>query len=191
MEWVRDKLLSNFDRLEAPVLKLSSLGENEMIYLINGMIPNKKAQPVIDAWMGVQFEDNRFVKILSLQELLSKSELNSKSFPNSAEDYDISDIESNLPTAIEEAKKHIETKRDEFADEMDSKLLEQLEKLDELKSRHLGQLELDFSQEFKKMEKQREIKKIFDDYDTWIKETMEIEKEPFIQVIAVLKGGNL
>ncbi len=190
LEWVRDKLLSNFDRLEAPVLKLSSLAKNEMIYLINGMIPNKKAQPVIDAWMGVQFEDNRFVKILSLQELLSKSELGSKDFPNSAEDYDISDIESNLPTAIDEAKKHIEIKRDEFSDEMDSKLLEQLEKLDKLKERHLGQLELDFSQDTKKMQKQREIKNIFDDYDAWIKETMEIEKEPFIQVIAVLKGAN-
>lgn len=191
IEWIRDKLLSNFDRLEAPVLKLSTLKENEMIYLINGMIPNKKAQPVIDEWIGVLFENDSFVKIMSLQELLSKSKLNSKSFPNYAEDYDISNIEANLPTAIEEAKKHIQIKRDKFADEMDSKLLEQLEELDKLKERHLGQLELDFSQDTKKMQKQREIDKIFKDYHNWIKETMEIEKEPFIQVIAVLKGGNL
>jgi len=38
------------------------------------------------------------------------------------------------------------------------------------------------------VEKQREIDKIFKDYHNWIKETMEIEKEPYIQVIAVLRG---
>ena len=191
LEWVRDKLLSNFDRLEAPVLRLSTLKKDEMIYLINGMIPNKKAQPVIDTWMGVQFEEDRFVKIMELEELLEKTKLNTKTFPNSAEDYDLSQINANLPKAIEEAKKYIELKRDLFSDEMDTKLLEQLEKLDKLKERHLGQLELDFNQDSKKMQKQREIDKIFQDYNSWIKETMEIEKTPFIQVIAVFKGADL
>ena len=114
-----------------------------------------------------------------------------KTFPNSAEDYDLSQINANLPKAIEEAKKYIELKRDVFSDEMDTKLLEQLEKLDKLKERHLGQLELNFNQDSKKMQKQREIDKIFQDYNSWIKETMEIEKTPFIQVIAVFKGADL
>jgi len=153
------------------------------------MIPNKKAQPVIDIWMGVQFEDDRFVKIMELEELLDKTKLDTKTFPNSAEEYDLFMVNSNLPKAIKETKKYIELKRDAFSNKMDTKLLEQHEKLDKLKERHLGQLELDFSQDSKKMQKQREIDKIFKDYNSWIKETMEIEKTPFIQVIAVFKGA--
>jgi hypothetical protein len=71
---------------------------------------------------------------------------------------------------------------------MSTELLNHLDGLDKLKIRHMGQLEMDFDQESKRLEKQREIDKIFKDYHNWIKETMEIEKEPYIQVIAVLRG---
>ena len=54
-----------------------------------------------------------------------------------------------------------------------------LNKLDNLKTSFLEELE-----------KQREIDKIFKDYHQWIKNSMEIENEPFIQVIAVLKGSE-
>jgi hypothetical protein len=37
----------------------------------------------------------------------------------------------------------------------------------------------------------RRIKKIFDDYFEWLEETMCLEKEPYIQVIAGLCGESL
>ena len=71
--------------------------------------------------------------------------------------------------------------------------LEKLEELDILKQRHLGvvrQLEFNLGQESKKLEKEAEINKIFEDYHNWIKDTMEIEREPFIQIIATLRGNK-
>ena len=76
---------------------------------------------------------------------------------------------------------------------MSTKILEKLEELDNLKQRHLGvvrQLEFNFGQESKKLEKEAEINKIFEDYHNWIKDTMEIEREPFIQIIATLRGNK-
>jgi hypothetical protein len=189
LEWIKDKLLSNFDRLQAPVLKLNTLKENELIYIISGVIPNKKAQPMINEWIGVKFIDGKFESIIPLETLFEQTQINSKKFPNPATEFDVSDIESNLHVAITEATQYIQNQRDLYDDEMSTKVLKKLGELDKLKERHMGQLELDFNQESKKLAKQREIDKIFKDYHQWIKDSMEIEKEPFIQVIAVLKGS--
>ena len=188
LEWIKDKLLSNFDRLQAPLLKLNTLEENEAIYLISGLIPNKKAQPLIYEWVGVYFIDDEFSCILSFIELLEKTQLGKKKFPNRKDKIDVDKFTQRLPMAIDKAKSYIEKKRERFDDEISTKLLEQLEALDRLKERHLGQLELDMGQDSKKLEKQREINKIFKDYHHWIKESMEIEREPYIQVIALFVG---
>ena len=188
LEWIKDKLLSNFDRLQAPLLKLNTLDENETIYLISGLIPNKKAQPIIYEWVGVHFVDDKFSSILSFSELLEKTQLGKKKFPNRKGEIDVSKFTKMLPVAIDKAKSHIENKREKFDDEMDTKLYEQLEALERLKEQHLGQLELDVGQDSKKLEKQREIEKIFKDYHHWIKESMEIERQPYMQVIALFVG---
>lgn len=189
LEWIKDKLLSNFDRLQAPVLKLNTLGEDELIYIVSGLIPNKKAQPMINGWIGVKFKADNFESILSLEDVFEQTQIAAKQFPNAANDYDLSDIEKNLPVAIKESTKYIQKLRDDYVDVMDTKILEQLEELDKLKERHLGQLEIDFNQESKRLEKQKDIDAIFKNYHQWIKDSMEIESTPFIQVIAVLKGS--
>jgi ERCC4-related helicase len=190
LEWLKDKLLSNFNTLEAPILTLNSLNQNELIYILSGVIPNKKAQPIIDEWIGIKFIDNKFDSILTFEELLNITSLNIKKFPNSASEFDTIFIKENLNVAINKAKENIVLKREKYNDEMDTKILNKLEELDKLKARHLGQLELDLGQESKKLEKQKEIEKIFEDYHNWIKDSMEIEKEPFIQVISALRGSK-
>lgn len=190
LEWIKDKLLSNFNRQEAPVLTLNTLEQDEQIFIISGLIPNKKAQPVIDEWIGVKFAQNKFDSVLALQDVLAQTKLNTKKFPNGATDFELESIRANLPHAISEATKYIQVQRDLYDNTMSDELLKQLEELDKLKIRHMGQLEMDFDQESKRLEKQREIDKIFSDYHTWIKETMEIEKEPYMQVIAVLRGAK-
>lgn len=193
LEWLKDKLLSNFNTLEAPILTLNTLSQNELIYIVSGVIPNKKAQPVIDEWIGVRFIDDKFDSILSFEEVLQTTNLSTKKFPNSATDFDTTYIKNNLPIAIEKAKEYIVLKRDIYDDTMSTKILEKLEELDILKQRHLGvvrQLEFNLGQESKKLEKEAEINKIFEDYHNWIKDTMEIEREPFIQIIATLRGNK-
>ncbi|NOQ32115.1 MAG: DEAD/DEAH box helicase [Helicobacteraceae bacterium] len=190
LEWIKDKLLSNFDRLQAPVLKLNTVASDELIYIISGLIPNKKAQPMINNWIGVKFKNNKFESILTLEDVFEQTQIATKKFPNPATDYDLSAIQNNLHVAIEESTKHIKKQRDEYVDSKDTEILKHLEELDKLKERHIGQLEMDFNQESKRLEKQREVDKIFNDYHQWIKDSMEIESEPFIQVIAVLTGSE-
>jgi hypothetical protein len=42
----------------------------------------------------------------------------------------------------------------------------------------------------KKEQEKREIDRIFDEFINWVEDTMTTEDNPFIQVIAVLKGAE-
>jgi len=42
----------------------------------------------------------------------------------------------------------------------------------------------------RKEKERREIDRIFDEYFNWIEETMTTEDNPYIQVVAVLKGAD-
>lgn len=194
MEWLRDKLLTNFNRLEAPAIKLNTLNHNEVIFLISGLLPNRKAQPVIHNWYGVKFSDTKFDTILNLSDVFTQTGIGTKTFPNPATDYDLSCIQSLLPVAVEKAKEKILKDRQHFEEESNQKLEQQINNLEQLKARHQKQLEKDFSetqkQAAKKLERMREIDKIFDDYFNWIEDTMIIEKEPYMQVVAALTGGR-
>ena len=63
LEWLKDKLLSNFNTLEAPILTLNTLTQNELIYIVSGVIPNKKAQPIIAK--GRQLQQDFIDRILT------------------------------------------------------------------------------------------------------------------------------
>lgn len=72
------------------------------------------------------------------------------------------------------------------------------EKLDVLKGRQLKQLDLDFAdnkqlesvKQNRKEQRQREIEHNFESYLEWIQDTMTTEKEPYIQLIAVITGAE-
>lgn len=190
LEWVRDKLLSNFDRLEAPQLRLSTLDADEAIFIVSGLIPNKKAHPLINHWMGVCFKSGKFVETITMDRVVELSKLGKQKFANKAEDCDTLSAASLLPKAIEEAKVFMLNEYTLFEADINEKLQHHHDELEKLKERHLGQLEIDFTQESIRLKKERDIKTMFDNYYDWIEETMTPEKEPYIQVIAVLCGDE-
>ena len=67
-----------------------------------------------------------------------------------------------------------------------------------LKGRQLKQLDLDFAdnkqlesvKQNRKEQRQREIEHNFESYLEWIQDTMTTEKEPYIQLIAVITGAE-
>jgi hypothetical protein len=194
MEWLRDKLLTNFKRLEAPAIKLNSLKPGEVIFLVSGLLPNRKAQPVIHNWYGVRYANGEFTDVLNLSEVFAKTKIGEKLFPNAATDYDLSDIQALLPSAVEKAREKILAERKNFDEKSSAKLQEHMDNLDELKGRHRKQLEFDFKEtekeRAKKEQREREIERIFDDYLKWIQDTMMIEEKPYMQVVAALTGGK-
>ena len=193
--WIEDKAGVFYKRSEVPVLGLSnSIGSNEMIFLVAGLIPNRKSTTVVDEWFGVAYQDGQFTQILSMSEVMQKTHLKEK-MPNvkTVSENQIEKGQVLLSDVVERAKKIMSEKCTEYKDKTDPYIYEEMERLEKLEQRHKD-AQLSFADigiagiERKKSEKEREIEAIFSNFMDWEKDTLEIEENPYIRIIAVVTG---
>ncbi len=194
LEWINDKVVAGFGRHEAPVLSLHGpLSAGETVFILSGLIPNLKGHPLVHSWFGVTFQDKAFQKIEPFEAVLAKTGLGQSVFPNRGETVDIASLRHLLPAAVKQAGQYMSKKRKTFEDTINKKLNAHLAALERLKAKHHQQLDLIFDGKkhfARKDQEKREIDRKFDDFMTWVEETMTTEDHPFIQVIAVLIGGR-
>jgi len=134
--------------------------------------------------------------VQDLLTIIERTGLGKKKFPNRSDSLDITLLKSLLPEAVEWAGAWMSDYHKEFVQQMNPKLDEQLKALERLKQKQYQQLELFVSngkqpeklRQSRKEKKQREIDRVFEEYRTWIKETMTAEDSPYLKVVAVLTG---
>jgi len=199
VEWINDKVLSSFARHEAPILILQdALEQGEVVFLLSGLIPNRKGHPLIHRWFGAVFVADKFKAIEEFDSLLERTGLGKKSFPNPGGNVHIKFLQSLLPEAVKQARIWLSEQRKVFEEKINKKLNEQYTALERLKKKQYMQLEFRFEDskqperlvQARKEKERREIDRIFDEYLEWVEDTMTTEDNPYIQVIAVLKGSN-
>jgi hypothetical protein len=145
VEWVNDKVLAAFGRHEAPVLTLNDvLAPGEVIFLLSGLIPNRKSHPMVHRWFGVCFQHGQFSHIEDIEDLIKRTGLGQHPVPNRGADVDLELLQQMLPEAISQARIHMSQRRQVFEDWINPKLNEQLTALERLKKQHYRQLELRF-----------------------------------------------
>ena len=189
--WVNDKAGLLFGRGEAPIVGLpDSLKPTEMIFIVAGSIPNKKSTPLVDEWFGLLYENETFTGSLSMSEVLKKTGFRRAMIPNpdKLEEADVSAASALLPDAVEHARDYLQGFFQQYKDRMDPLLDEEIDKLAELESKHKSyQLSL-FESERKKSEQERKVDALFDQFTNWVTDTLTIQNNPYIRIVAVLKG---
>jgi len=197
VEWMNDKLLAAFGCHEAPVLELpGALSINEVVFIMSGLIPNRKSHPLVHRWFGVCFRDSQPSFVEPFEAIIKKTGIGTRDFPNTCNEIEFDQIRALMPEAVEKAREWMRQQRMEFENEINKKLNQHLNALDRLRENQYRQLELQFegSRQHEKIirsrkdQKRRSIDKIFDEYLNWIEDTMTTEDKPYIQVISVLKG---
>jgi hypothetical protein len=197
LNWANDKVLAAFGRHEAPVMTLSdALGKAEVIFIISGLIPNRKSHPVIHRWLGVRFLAGKYDAVMDFEEVLKKSDINQKTFANTNLEMKDNRLDKMLPVAVDKAYEWMSGCRQEFIAVTKGKIESHTEELERLRLRQYEQLEFAFVGETssraldKKERERREIDRIFKEYREWIRDTMMTEDNPYIRVVAVLKGAD-
>lgn len=194
LEWINDKVIAGFGRQEAPVLLLKDvLAKNETVFILSGLIPNRKGHPLVHRWFGVIFNKETFQQIEDFEAILIRTGLAEKKFPSRDNTIDLDSLTDLLPEVVKQARTFMSDKRKAFEDEINPKLQEHLDKLEMLKGKQYKQLDLFYMGKkklSKKEQDKREIDKKFDEFIDWVEDTMTTEDNPFIQVIAVLEGGE-
>ena len=209
IQWLEDKLLAQVARHSAPVLVLpdtaaiqQALQPDESVFLVSGLIPNRKAHPVIWQWFAIKTRNTSATEqavtaITPAQDWLQQLQLDSK-LPNRAQPVDISALEGLRRPVVEAAKAEMARLQAEYTERHQHTLTQQLDALTALKARQVAQLDLQLSRSAqaehlkaaRREERLKRIDTVFNDYQTWVRDTLSIEPVPFIQIIAVFTRDN-
>lgn len=189
-EWVNDKAGLLFNRGTVPLIPNPDMPSNNYIFIIAGLIPNRKSAPVVNEWFGLHFSNGIMVKELTMEEIIEESGFGRKDLPNTTNNLSLksTEAENMLESAVYEAKKVLDRYCKKYQKEIEPKINEELDKLVELESRHKSYFETLFPNLRKKSEEERKVEKIFTHFSEWVKDTLEIENNPYIRIVAVLMG---
>lgn len=189
--WIADKAsMQQFKRDEAPIVSCDAIENSRVIYLVAGVVPNRKSSPVIDEWFGVEVWGGK-ASIMSFDKVREITSIDDSRISNSA------DISNDVIKAAEEplrqvvscAKEHMHVLYREYNNRINPQINEELGKLSALKERHMDrQLQL-FGEGRKLSEAQRRVEDLFDRYTNWVTDTLEIQDKPNIRILAAFVGA--
>ena len=189
--WVNDKGGLLYGRGEAPIVGIpEKMKPNETIFVVTGSIPNKRSTPLVDEWFALSYENGKYVKSLSMNEMITHTGFRNTKIPNSNSltEEEICEAQDLLPDVVEQAKKYLNGYYESYQNRINPLLDEEIDKLAELEARHKDyQLSL-FESERKKSEQERMVDELFNKFTTWVTDTMSIQNNPYIRIIAVMKG---
>ena len=199
MQWANDKAGLFFDRQQAPLVGIPTLASREVIFCIAGTIPNRRAVPVVDEWFGLRFIGGNFDRLMTMDELIAKTEFDRSNRPNlgNLTEEDAIAVSAMLSDAVEMAKAHLTECVKEYRERTDEPVLREWDKLDELKKRHMAHIEQKYEQlsifgkEKRKDAETRHIEAIFKEFEDWVRDGVEIENVPYIRIIAAFTGVNV
>jgi len=199
MEWVQSRVQDAFGRHTAPVLRLpGKLGQDEHWYIVQGGFPNKRGQALIQDTIAVQVRSNRVGFVQPVLALLKQLEIDGSQIPNSAQEGSVALLERQLRDVISAVTRHLQAERDKQEAPRLEQLNQYLSKLKDLRAKHVGQLELqlersDQPEAFKqrlRSERMHHIERVFDEYTQWLNDTQKTERDPYIQLVAVITGHH-
>lgn len=192
MTWVNDKAGLLFGRGQAPIIGLpGKLSAGEIIYIVTGSIPNMKSTPLVDEWFGLLYRDGKFVKALSMNEVVQATGLSGANIPNTncIGEAEISSASSLLEDVVVEAKTYLGGYYKKYEQKMNPLIDEEVDKLIELQNKHHEYYQLTlFEQKRKLEEKERSVDELFDRFTSWVTDTLTIQNNPYIRIVTVLMG---
>lgn len=195
MQWLHDRMSDFFQRQEAPVVFLpNTLQTDEVVFLMNGVIPNRKSHPLIFRWFGACFHNGNFRHVEPLSAFLERTSLQQQAIPNPHHTHNLAPLERLCPRAVQEADAWMRREQKAFRERIEPQIQEKRALLQKRQAAQLDFLEL-FTKTLATPEAQkkqrdghsterRRIQNDFNEYEQWIFDTMRTEEQPYIQIVA-------
>jgi len=193
MDWLSDRVLTAFGRHRAPVIQCPELLEGEQAFMLMGLVPNRKGQPLLIEWQVALCKDGVWT-LQPFPDFVARTKLKANTLANRNQGIDTTSLQTNLPAAVAVMQRHMITLQQHFSEQMTERLSGTLTDLERLQGKQIEQLELRLAanqqaEQFKKSRREKrtqDIRKVFDEYRQWVKDTMTTEPQPFIQVLCAV-----
>jgi len=195
IRWMQDKLLGKFGRNTASCVHLRHLDPGEHIVLGTGIIPNRRGQPVVQRWHGIQFINGKLNAVLSLDETLARIRLE-EDHPNPQPEVDTTAIQALFPAAVDALTAELSQARDAFNKRTEPELQSQLDKLKAFRDARTNSIDSKLTDPKQSTNReriqaeQRQVDRLYEDYKAWITDTMKTEDAPSIRLFAVFWKGE-
>lgn len=203
-EWLADRVLGGYERHEAPLIGTTrGLHPGETVFLFQGMLSNRRGQPVLLEWSGLSFVNGVFSRMRPLSELMSAVGLTEDGAnPSGVDDERLGTAAALIPSAVEKMREHVAEIRRARAEDMRADLQDNIRSLAGWSKRATEAVK---ESEFDVLRRGRELspqqrrtfsrrKKLIEDIRAkrvaWVEQTMRTVAEPYIQLAAVLVHGE-
>jgi superfamily II DNA or RNA helicase len=192
MDWLVDRVLTQFGRHRAPVIQNPFLELGEQAFILMGLVPNRKGQPLLVDWQVATHKPGAVITLEPYDTFIERARLKADSLPNRGIAFDTTALQATLPEAVAAMRAHMVTRQGAFDADMKARLAGTLAELKVLQGRQEQQLELRLEnllegvRQSKREQRGKQIRQVFDEYRQWVEDTMTTEPQPYIRVLAAL-----
>lgn len=188
--WLNDKASLLYGRGEAPMILSPGLKESETVFIVSGTLPNAMAQPLVDEWFGILYDQDQYAGQLTMDEVLRRTRLRRMDLVNtqSLTDENLADAEALLPDVIKRAEAWLDDCSKEYTARIQPLLDEEVEKLGDLEKKHKEYGQRKSGSQRKKDVAEREVTELFDGLVQWVDDSLSVKGNAHIRVMAALKG---
>ncbi len=194
-EWLRDRVLTHFGRHTAPVLRSSHLDEEERAIVMMGLVPNRKGQSLLVDWQVAVLRGNQPPVLEPFDAFRERAGLKAGTLPNPGKPVALEPLQADLKAAVQQMQDHMQRRQQAFAGDMAVRLQDTLSNLKHLQDRQIEQLELRLEKQgglenlrqSKRDRRVGQIRRVFDEYETWVRDSLQTEPHPYIQVLAAVR----
>jgi superfamily II DNA or RNA helicase len=194
MDWLLDKLSIRFGRHETPVLQTQGIDPKESIVLCQGILSNRRSQPVISKWFGLLNDGEYGWTILSLDETLQYTSLDKGlSNPGNVAPARMDQLQALLPSAVTFAKEHMSELRGGRAASERQRLQADQRKLKQWLDTTERRIEAALAsasgpRRARLLHEQNEARELFKGRQQWLTDTFTTDPTPYLRVAAVFTG---
>lgn len=191
-DWMADRVLTSFGRHRAPVICSPHLHADEQAFILLGLIPNRKGQPLLVEWQVVTRRGGSAFQLEGYEAFCSRAQLAADKLPNRNQALPLDGLQKALPAAVATMNTFMVKRQGEFSQQMGDRLVKTLADLERLQRQQMEQLELRIGKLLEALrasrftQRTRQIHQVFDEYRHWVRDTMTTEPQPYIRVLAAV-----
>ena len=200
MQWLLDKVMCGFLRHEAPVIVAPNLGPGNAAYLFQGILSNKRSQPVVADWFAIPRSGRALESAISLDELVRTTKL-AQGLANSGKPSGLMPaLQNGLAEAVKVAANHMKQLRLRRSEAVQKRLNEDNLRFDLWRKNSLakiqqyetnrrmasGRVPRDIAERCERQ--RREVEKLSQQRKDWLEQSLEVVDAPYLRLAAVLAG---
>ena len=188
-QWLIDRVIGDVGRRRAPVITSPHLAADECAFLMLGLIPNRKGQPLIAEWKAVVRRGDGDHVIEDFDAFCARTGIAERGLPNVRRALDLTALQQALGDAVATMQLYVEDQVKRFSTARAEEVKRKLAELDELRGAQERQLELrlatvlDSVRIGRRARRMKDIEDVFTEYSQWVKDSLEVEPAPFVQVL--------